>query len=435
MTFLAPWALLIGVLAAAGLVALHLVARQRPASYPLPTARFIPNRRTLASRVSRRPRDLLVLLLRVLLVLSAAAAFARPVLTPRRSARARVLLVDRSAAVASRTESARRAREIMQDGTPTRVLVFDTSVVASGADGAAMDSLVLEPNAGNHAIGSLSAALIAARRVGAVAGARADSVELVLVSPLTERELDAATEPIRALWPGGMRVVRVPAARDSATLLPLERAIAPAELLGPALGARVVQPSTHAVRLLDREPGAADSAFARAGGVVVRWDAIGARRPVPSAVAVGDDVIVASLGRDSLSGDGAVLARWADGAPAALEQRLGDGCLREVAIGVPVAGDLLLSPAFQRVANGLTSACAGAASAVGPAVDSTRLASLVGPAHAATGGALVNGADQTSPLVPWLLGLALVCALGELLVRRVGRAEDIASTSAIAEAA
>ena len=89
MTFLAPWALLAGALAAAGLVVLHLVARQRPAAYALPTARFVPDRRTLVSRASRRSRDLLLLALRVILVLSAAAAFARPVLTPRRVPRTR----------------------------------------------------------------------------------------------------------------------------------------------------------------------------------------------------------------------------------------------------------------------------------------------------------------------------------------------------------
>ena len=129
MTFLAPWALVAGALAAVGLMVLHLVARQRPAAYPLPTARFVPDRRTLVSRMSRRPRDLLLLLIRVLLVLSAAAAFARPVLTPRRNSVLRVLLVDRSAAVADFAEVLQRAREITSDGVPTRVLAFDSVVV------------------------------------------------------------------------------------------------------------------------------------------------------------------------------------------------------------------------------------------------------------------------------------------------------------------
>src|SRR5690242_7434338 len=131
MTFLAPWALAVGLLGAAGLVVLHLVARQRPAAYPLPTARFVPDRRTLVSRVSRRPRDLILLALRVLLVLSAAAAFALPVLAPRRSARARVLLLDRSSAVADPGDALRRAREIAGDGVTSRLVLMVSAVTAT----------------------------------------------------------------------------------------------------------------------------------------------------------------------------------------------------------------------------------------------------------------------------------------------------------------
>jgi hypothetical protein len=435
MTFLAPWALLAGALAAAGLVALHLVARQRPAAYPLPTARFVPDRRTLVSRVSRRPRDLLLLLLRVVLVLSAAAAFARPVLTPKKGARARVLLVDRSGAVADPDDAARWAREITQDGVPTRVVLFDTSAVVLRTADLALDSLARRPATVSTVTGSLSAALLAARREGAELGEQADSVELVVVSPLTEGELDAATGSIRRLWPGGVRLVRLAAAPDSAMLPPLERAVGDAELFGPALGARRVQQSAIRVRLLSRAPDAADSAFARSGGVVVRWDSIGARELVPAAVVMGDDVIVAALGRGALSTDGVVRARWADGAPAAVERSVGRGCLREVAIGVPVAGDLPLSPSFQRIVNGLTDACLGSRSLAGLPIDSARLVRFADPAHAAAGAELAHGAERPAPVVPWLLGLALACALGELLVRRTSSASESSSASSIAEAA
>ena len=76
MTFLAPWALIVGGLAAGGVVLLHLVARQRPAAYLLPTTRFLPDRRTLVSRIASRPHDLMLLALRTALVLAASAAFA-----------------------------------------------------------------------------------------------------------------------------------------------------------------------------------------------------------------------------------------------------------------------------------------------------------------------------------------------------------------------
>jgi hypothetical protein len=435
MTFLAPWALLAGALAAAGLVVLHLVARQRPAAYPLPTARFVPDRRTLVSRVSRRPRDLLLLLLRVVLVLSAAAAFARPVLTPQRSARARVLLLDRSEAVADPAGALRQVRAMMQDGVPTRAVLFDTSVVVLDLGGSLIDSLDHRPDIGTGAIGSLSAALVAARRAGSELGQQADSVELVLVSPVAESELDGATDSIRESWPGAVRVVRVAAAPDSSSLPPLESAIGAAEPLGPALGMRPVKRSTNAVRLLHRAPDAADSAYARAGAVVVRWDSIGARALVPSAVVMGDDVIVAAVGRGALTAEGAVRARWADGAPAAVERRLGSGCLREVGIGVPIAGDLPLSPAFQRIAIGLTDACLGLRGRAGAPIDSTRLARLAGPSHLAAGAELANGTERPAPMVPWLLGLALACALAELLVRRTGSAGGATDRASVAEAA
>lgn len=419
MTFLAPWALLAGVLAAAGLVVLHLVARQRPAAYPLPTARFVPDRRTLVSRVSSRPRDLWLLLLRIVLVLSAAAAFARPVLTPTRAARARVVLVDRSAAVADPAEVARRAREVMKDDAPTRVLVFDTSVTVLDAGVRSLDSLLASSRSGRtNVVGSLSAALVAARRIGADVGARADSVELVLVSPVTSGELDAATDTLRAAWPGGLRVVRVAAAADTASPPALEHAVGEADVLGPALAERNVGSSSRAVRLVRAPASTDDSAFARSGGTVVRWDSIGARSPASAAVAMGDDVVVALLARRSIRGEGVVLARWADGSPAATEEPLGKGCLRDVAIGVPLAGDLPLSPAFQRLVNGLTDACAGARARVGAPPDSARVAAFAGSMSAANGAALANGTERPTPLAPWLLGLALACALTELLLRR-----------------
>jgi hypothetical protein len=418
MTFLAPWALLAGALAAAGLVALHLVARQRPAAYPLPTARFVPDRRTLVSRASRRPRDLVLLALRVVLVLSAAAAFARPVLTPRRAPRARVLLVDRSAATADLGDAVRRAREIMRDGVPTQMLVFDSTVTRlSGGEGA-LDSAVRAPAGELKLSGSLSAALAAARRVGAEVGTGADSVDLVLLSPVTTAELDAATDSVRATWPGSVSVVRLAAQGDSATSPSLQRQVSDADVLGPALHARVVQEAPNAVRLVRRPLTSEDSSYARGGGVVVRWDSIGARVPVPSAVAMGDDVIVAALGRDTLQEGGTVLARWADGAPAAVETVIGDGCVRTVGIGVPVAGDLPLAPSFQRIVNGLIDACAGAHASTGAPADSSRAAALAAGGGAASGSTLANGDERPVPLAPWLLALALACALAELLLRR-----------------
>jgi hypothetical protein len=320
--------------------------------------------------------------------------------------------------VADRADALRRVREIANDGVATRVLAFDSSVVALGSDASVFDSLARVSGIDGRVMGSLSVALAAARRIGAEIGAGADSVELVLVSPLTEQEVDAATAKIRATWPGAVRVVRVSAVADSAPVPALERAVSDVDVLGPALGARDVRASSNAVRIVRREPSAEDRAFARGGGVVVRWDSLGSRAGVPSAVAMGDDVIVATLGRATLPQSGIVLARWNDGAPAAVEHVVGTGCLREVGIGVPVAGDLPLSLSFQRIVNGLTGNCVGARAIAGAPLDSARVTLRMGPTQLAAGSALANGAERPTPIAPWLLGVALACALAVLLLRR-----------------
>ena len=94
---------------------------------------------------------------------------------------------------------------------------------------------------------------------------------------------------------------------------------------------------------------------------------------------------------------------------------LGNGCAREVAIGVPVAGDLPLRPAFQRVVRGLMAPCNGTTARM-PA-DSASLARLAGAGPLASGDALLGRERPASPVVPWLIGLALACALAELAVR------------------
>jgi hypothetical protein len=112
-----------------------------------------------------------------------------------------------------------------------------------------------------------------------------------------------------------------------------------------------------------------------------------------------------------------VLARWADGSAAAVEREVGDGCVREVGIGIPAAGDLPLAPSFQRIVHGLTGPCAARAP-VGGALDSARVAAIAGAGALASGSALASGAGRATPMAPWLLALALACALAELALRR-----------------
>ena len=411
MSFLAPWALAIAGIAAAGMVLLHLVARQRPAAYVLPTTRFIPDQRTLVSRAATRPRDLLLLALRVLLLLSVGAAFARPILTPRRGAMARVMLIDRSHAVASPFEAVTKAKALVSDGVPTTIIAFDS--VPRVMPATALDSLAAAPRSAGP--GSLSAALIAARRASAALAERADSVQLVLISPMTASEIDSATRRLRADWPGAVRVERIAFLADSGGAWALDRALSTDDPLGPAManapsGAKVV------TRLIRGSASAADSAFARDGGTVVRWDSTSAAKPTAEGLAVGDEVIVAALGRRSVPTVGRAIARWADGTVAATEATLGRGCIREIGVAIPAAGDIALHPPFQRIVRKLLTPCGFI---VGErAADSTIMAWLRGTTtSAAHAGQLRGDAEQPSPLTPWLLGLAIVLALAELAVR------------------
>ncbi|MGH7654624.1 MAG: hypothetical protein ACREN6_08175, partial [Gemmatimonadaceae bacterium] len=109
------------------------------------------------------------------------------------------------------------------------------------------------------------------------------------------------------------------------------------------------------------------------------------------------------------------VARWADGSPAAIEQPLGRGCVRTIGVGVPAVGDITLRPAFMAFARALLAPCAGAGVSA-PAPDSVaRRFARGGPAAVA---ASLRPADESSPLAPWLLGVALLLLVGELFVRR-----------------
>ena len=415
MTFLAPWALAIGVFASAGMVVLHLIAMQRPTAYMLPTTRFIPDQRTLVSRAVTRPRDLMLLVLRVALLLCASAAFARPVWSPSRGAIARVVLLDRSRAVANVAEGVAKARALVSDGAPATIIVFDS--VPRVLMAPAWDSLAGAPR--SEVTGSLSAALVAARLASAVLAERADSVQLIVVSPVAASELDAATARLRSQWPGAIRVERVALRSDSSTTWRLHRALPAADPLGPAMASAPVTPGI-VTRVVRGAPSAADSTFARDGGTVVRWDSAAAARPQAEGLSAGGDVIVAALGRTPVSVRGRAVARWADGTAAATEAPLGQGCMRDVGIAMPVAGDIALHPPFQRIARALLTPCG-----VWPAerlADSAAVAGLTGATRNAASASLLRTDDRRpSPLAKWLLAVALLCAIAELVVR--GRPE------------
>ena len=441
MTFLAPGFLWGAIAVALGIVALHFIVTRLPRASVLPTARFVPDSPASATARNARPSDILLMLLRVLLVLAAGAALAKPVMQPSRRANGRIILMDASRSVASVAEAADSVRTLYRVGDV--VVVFDSTTRPLGPS--ARDSLGVVHRA--NVAGNLSAAFIAALREGNSLRGRVDSLELAIVSPLLAEERDAATDSIRRLWPGRARIVRIAAKTDSSSAgngdIALRSDATDPVGVAVSLVANRRRPSARIVRnaALDAQ----DSAWMASGNnVVVLWPSIEKPRlaaPRSSADQSGGLVaselrLVATFDRrwrfpaDSLR-DTRVTARWADGEPAAVEKRMGHGCLRSVAIPVPVAGDLVIRPEFVRLVDLLTAPCDETGSTAPLASAAT--ASIAGRGRLAPSDAFAMREDIGSPLAQWLLGIALAAALVELVVR--GRGASVKSPTASEAAA
>jgi hypothetical protein len=248
-------------------------------------------------------------------------------------------------------------------------------------------------------------------------------VAIVLVSPLARDQLDAATPAIRATWPGGIELRRVSA-----------RAVSP-ELNAVALRASADDPlratlSLSGLGLNDAAPvrlvrdaalSPADSAWAgEAGHVLVHWpETPGPARDTTGALVTPGTVLVASFARSVPASSGAAVAWWADGAVAATESVLGDGCVRAVSVPVSAEGDLVLRERFRRIVHDLLGPCGGPRDLT-PA-DSAAVRMISGAALVAVAtSALPAHADAGRAAMPWLLGLALLFLVAEQLVRRRG---------------
>ena len=411
MTWLAPGYLLAGLAAALVVGALHLLAWRRPPAVVLPTARFVPDAPARARARATRPVDRLLLALRVLALLLAGAALARPVRTPERASLSRIVVADLSASAGDAAAVRTAAREAWRPGDVLVIVGARTRAVATP------DSLVA--GAGD-APGRLSTALVVADDAARALAERADSVELVLVSPLAREEVDAATAPLARAWSGRVRHARVaPAASVAAT-----RAVTVQATGDDAIAAGVLAAATRSaadVRVVRRAPTAADSVWTGEvpGRVLVTWADTGAGAAARSAaLAWKDDALVAPLAPAGEPAPGRVVVRWADGTPAATERALGDGCVRDVRIALPRAGDVVLAPAFGRLLTWLAAPCGGPRDPMPLAPDSLGLA-LSGPARA-----LARPAPRDPwAIARWLLGGAIVLLLLEPLARR-GPASD-----------
>ncbi len=419
MSLLAPLLLGLGLAAGALVFGLHLITTRRPPAAPLPTARFVPVSEARAIARASRPTDLLLLALRLLAVVMIGAAFARPVLDAAGPAVRSVVLLDVSAAVADPAAARDTALARLTPGGA--LVVFDTAALEVGPDFA----IVSDSVGGAEARGALSPALLLGLRAATRIARGADSVRLVVVSPITQLAEDAATRAIRAGWPGGIVLVRVAARVGSSRSRGLRLVTDEAEdPLAPAVARLALPRGAEAVRITRSMPDAADSAWVRAGDrVLVHWPQARDAEVVADALFVPGPpatTLVAPLARLPLAtGPGTtarVLVRWRDGAPAATQEPVGRGCLRQVAIGLPVAGDLTLRPAFDALLEHLTVPCAGRRA---PLLADDSLAWLRGPAAAAAPApALASAAPVDDPAAAWLLAAALLALAAEWVIRR-----------------
>lgn len=383
MTWLAPWMLAGSALAGLVMAALHLIAWDRPAPAPLPTARFVPSAKDVPAARRRHLVDRWLLLLRLLIILLVGAAFAKPVLLPGRTGAQRIVLADESQVPAAVRESLR--------------------VISRAGD------LVVRDSA--RGAGSLSALLVRGIRAAAAARARADSSELLLVSPLLAESVDDATLAIRRAWPGRLRIVRVSIA---AAPIPSPRRI---DVRGPVddpviAAARLVEAGGWHARLVRAPMNANDSTLARNGGTVVAWPSSGGVA-VEGALIGRTTVAAGPFARPQAPARSAlVVLRWPDGTPAAHEEPLGAGCVRTVFAGVP-EGDVVLRPRFLALLRELAGPCASRAGRVGAGDSVVRALEAPVPVR-------VAAADATEgvPLAPWLFLAAAMAVIAELAVRR-----------------
>lgn len=432
MSFALPWILALGVAAAAGVVALHLLSTQRPPVRPLPTARFVPASELRAVSRSSRPTDLLLLALRVLAVLLIAAAFAQPIPDAPGPAVRRIVALEWTTALADVDATRRRAQALLGEGDA--LVVFDTAARVVPTDALA----TLAPPTVRAA--ALSPMLVAVRDAAATIARGADSLAVTVLGGFPAEAWDAATDALRATWPGRVEVQTLETAVDGATFPdvqvlpadaddPVAAAIATlAAAPGTAADAATSEPSvpsaTRVVRLRRRVVLPEDSLWLAGtpGAVLLQW-------PRDTGAALAPDGVFASLGaeaalvaplarrelaevRDGTSSR--VVARWRDGAPAVTERAAGQGCLRDVGVGVPERGDVTLRDPFLHWLAVLLEPCGGRRTA--PAADALR-DRLAGSGPLAVASAFERERGS-SPLAAWLLAAALAALVVEQVLRR-----------------
>ncbi len=377
----------------------------------------------MRARDRSRLSDVLLLLLRAVAIAAIGIAVAGPMFA--RSGRVhRVFVVDHSRAVASLDEVRDSVRRLA--GPADKLVVFD-SAAEREAGFSPLDTTHVSP-----ARGSLSAAIAAATRTGVVESASADSVELVLVSPLVREEIDDATARVRAAWPGRIRIVPIRAVPSDTSPLRLALGADRNDAVVAGLSLMAASNAGGSVRLIRGRVSASDSAWARARGhVLLHWPTSDSSAGWPQratidaigAVSTQTATLVARFPRLWVM-NGQAIAHWADGEPAAVEHATGDGCIRDVGIVVDEASDITLRASFREFARPLVAPCGGATDFM--PLDSSIRARLAGAGPLAPAATLVDRTTESSRWSPWLLALAALLLTIELAIRRPASGRQVA---------
>lgn len=409
MTFVTPIFLAAGAVVAAAIVLLHFLARRRPRPAVLPTARFVPDRPARWPSPAPKPTDWVLLALRVLAILAVAAAFAGPVREPDRAITRRVVLVDRSRAVADERAMRDSVLAVIRDGDV--LVAFDTAVHVTAVNVRDTTATLRR----STATASLSVALIAAERAAARLRDRADSIELTIVSPFSGAAWDEATEMLRARWGGRARLITLLLARGDSASRAIDLRALRSDPVGAA-AATLLGANDASTRIVRARASSEDSAWATAAGrVLVQWPrATDADSLTAEAVIAREVVLAAPLARRTVPAESArVVARFADGVPAIIERERDAGCIREVAFDLPPAGDVALRESARRLLAIVAAPCEGREPR--RSLSGTQLNSLRGTGALLPTAALSRPGRARSHAMPWLLiagALLLVIELG-----------------------
>jgi hypothetical protein len=461
ITFGTPAFLLAGALAALVPLAVHLIRRRPAARAPLPTERFLTADPRTSVRVSR-PTDLLLLALRMLLLLLAGAAFARPAWLPGARGTSEIVLLDRGAAMVSgdgwrQAVAAARQRLLGADGVARGELVlFDTAAVRvprRRVAPALFDSLAAAPPAAS----SIRYAAALRAIPGAARDLRgADSVRVTLVTrPRWGGWSDGIAPLRRAAWPGAIDVVALPDAaavdssaidpaeakpailladpRDRATAYPVAAleavgwsvdVIAPGQRVPPH-GARLIVVAAPVPREVAREIVAraargatllVDAAAIGSLAVVLPWTEPARADSAAGAIWLDGGVHLSGAARRVVGGPrrGAkVIAAWDDGLPAAVARRTGAGCVVFVATEL-ARGEMVLDAAYPRALGRLARGCESPVNVGDDApLDAGARAVLSGGGPRTVAAGVVGGPGGGRALGWWVMAAALLVAAAE----------------------